>query len=222
MDESDESPDDFMVCDSGSRLVPNGFIRPDSAEEVVLFVNAGGEASIEADSRVSLLADNFFQGGDIFQTDERITEGGDYPFIYQSARIGNFYYRFDNLPPGEYRVDLHFVEIINTYGPKGMRVFNVFMQDEKVLSDFDIFSIVGANKPLQLVDLRVSVKDDGVIVIRFEGVNGNPMVSGICIRRATKVSEPQVTRECLICNNCSAEIEVPSAQKNRPANKINS
>lgn len=58
----------------------------------------------------------------------------------------------------------------------------------QVLSDFDIFSIVGANKPLQLVDLRVSVKDDGMVVIRFEGVNGSPVVSGICIRRAPKMS----------------------------------
>lgn len=58
----------------------------------------------------------------------------------------------------------------------------------QVISDFDIFSLVGANKPLQLVDLRVSMKDDGVIVIRFEGVNGSPVVSGICIRKAPKLS----------------------------------
>jgi len=53
----------------------------------------------------------------------------------------------------------------------------------QVLSDFDVYSVVGANKPLQLVDVRVSMKEDGVIVIRFEGVIGSPVVSGkfICI-----------------------------------------
>ncbi|KAG2692696.1 hypothetical protein I3760_08G064600 [Carya illinoinensis] len=50
-------------------------------------------------------------------------------------------------------------EIINTNGTKGMRVFNIYVQDEKVLSELDIFSVVGANKPLQLVDLRVSIKE---------------------------------------------------------------
>jgi len=50
----------------------------------------------------------------------------------------------------------------------------------------DIYAVVGANKPLQMVDLRVSVKDDGVILIRFESISGSPVVSGICIRRATK------------------------------------
>lgn len=54
-----------------------------------------------------------------------------------------------------------------------------------MLSDFDIFSIVGANRPLQLVDARVSIKEEGALVIRFEGIIGSPVVSGICIRRAS-------------------------------------
>lgn len=58
----------------------------------------------------------------------------------------------------------------------------------QVLSEFDIFSVVGANKPLQLVDLRVSVKDDRAISVRFEGVIGSPIISGIGIRRASNVS----------------------------------
>lgn len=57
----------------------------------------------------------------------------------------------------------------------------------QVLSDFDIFSVVGANKPLQVVDLRVSVKEDGLIAVRFEGVIGSPMVCGICVRKAQNV-----------------------------------
>ncbi|CAK9156008.1 unnamed protein product [Ilex paraguariensis] len=213
MDETEESLVDSMVCDSGSRLVPSGFTRSSCAEGVLMFVNAGGgEVSVEADSSVSFLADSFFDGGDTFQTEECISDGGDYPFIYQSARLGNFSYRFQNLLPGDYFIDLHFVEIINTNGPKGMRAFNVFIQDEKVLSDFDIFSIVGANKPLQLLYSRISVKDDGMAVIRFEGVNGSPLVSGICIRKAPKLSAPQVKHEYVTCKNCASEIEVPSAQ----------
>lgn len=80
---------------------------------------------------MEFLADVQYQGGDVLRTDESITEGGDYPFIYQSARFGNFSYQFNNLPPGDYFVELHFAEIIYTYGPKGMRVFNVVIQEEK-------------------------------------------------------------------------------------------
>jgi kinesin family protein C2/C3 len=57
----------------------------------------------------------------------------------------------------------------------------------KVLSELDIYSTVGANKALQLVDVRVSVGEDGAMVMKFEGVNGNPMVSGIGIKRAAKL-----------------------------------
>lgn len=208
-----DSLEDSMLCDPSSRLIPTGFMRSNCTDEIVMFVNAGGEALREADSNMDFMEDTFFQGGDIIGTEERIIEGGDFPFIYQSARYGNFYYRFDKLTAGDYFVDLHFVEIINTNGPKGMRVFHVFIQEEKVLSNLDIFSIVGGNKPMQLVDFRVSVKDDGTILIRFEGVHGCPMVSGICIRRASDFPATQDMCEYFKCNNCAAQIELPPAQK---------
>ena len=100
-------------------------------DEIVMFINAGGEALDEADFSMKFLGDSYFEGGNVMQTNEDITEAGDCPFIYRSVRFGRFWYRFNNLPPGDYFVDLHFAEIINTNGPKGMRVFNVYMQEEK-------------------------------------------------------------------------------------------
>lgn len=55
----------------------------------------------------------------------------------------------------------------------------------QILSGMDIFSIVGANNPLQLVDVRVSVAKDEDVVISFKGISGSPVVCGICIRKAT-------------------------------------
>ncbi|XP_010254592.1 PREDICTED: kinesin-like protein KIF3B isoform X2 [Nelumbo nucifera] len=201
---------DSVLCLWGSRLVSSGFVRANCAEDLVMFVNCGGGTLREADATMRFEPDISFEGGDVLRTDESILDGGDYPSIYQSARFGNFCYRFDNLLPGDYFVDLHFVEIINTNGPKGMRVFNVFLQEEKVLSELDIYSIVGAKKPLMLIDARVSVGEDGVLVIRFEEVNGSPVVSGICIRRVPKLPAPEVKSEHLICKNCSTEIEISS------------
>lgn len=107
------------------------------SDEIVLFVNAGSVASRESGSGVEFAADKFFEGGDTIQTEDFISEGGDCSFIYQSARLGNFCYRFENLLTGDYFVDLHFSEIINFCGPKGMRVFNVYMQDEKASEAID-------------------------------------------------------------------------------------
>ncbi|PON40942.1 Kinesin-like protein [Parasponia andersonii] len=203
--EGDVSLVDSMLCDSGSRLLPNGLTKSGSTAEYVMFVNVGGDAEYDADSGIKFLRDTCYEGGNVLRTNEQIPDAGDFPFIYRSARLGDFCYRFYDLSPGEYYVDLHFNEIINTNGPKGMRLFNV-------LSEFDIFAVVGANKPVQLVDLRASVKEDRALVIRFEGVIGSPAVSGIGVRRALSVSGPQPTDEFLKCDNCASEIVVPSAQ----------
>lgn len=56
-----------------------------------------------------------------------------------------------------------------------------------MVSELDIYSLVGANRPLQVADVRVTVERDGLLSIRFEGVNGSPIVSGICIKEATKL-----------------------------------
>lgn len=213
MSEEKDSSVDSMLCDSSSRLIPGGFTRSNCSDEVVIFVNAGDLAANEADPVVKISEDRYFEGGTILSTDEQITEAGDYPFIYTAARFGSFCYRFDSVPQGNYFIDLHFAEIINTLGPKGTRVFNVYIQEEKALSDVDIFSVVGGNKPLQVVDLRVAVKKDGIIVIRFEGVSGTPMVSGICIRRAPQVSASRASHDYLKCKHCAAELEISSAEK---------
>lgn len=97
----------------------------------MIFVNSGGEALENEDSNFHVKPDIFFQGGDVLRTDEPVIDGGNFPSIYQSARFGNFCYQFENLSPGDYFVDLHFAEIVNTNGPKGMRVFDVFIQEEK-------------------------------------------------------------------------------------------
>lgn len=107
------------------------------AEGPVIFVNSGGgEIKREGNGKIDIETDRCFQGGDVLRTDESVINGGDVPSIYQSARFGNLCYRFNNLSAGEYFVDLHFAEIVYTNGPKGMRVFDVFMQEEKAWTFF--------------------------------------------------------------------------------------
>ncbi|KAL6180146.1 hypothetical protein ACLB2K_046813 [Fragaria x ananassa] len=191
------------LCIPGSKLVRTGSVLSACSDnEPVMFVNAGGEGLLETSNvGFQVEGDKFFQGGNVIRTDEAI-EGSDMPSIYQSARFGNFAYRFENWCPGDYFVDLHFSEIVYTNGPKGMRV----------MSEIDIYSFVGANKALQALDVRVSVGEDGVLVIRFEGVNGSPIVSGICIKRP-RLSASKVNCGNLVCNNCAAEIEISSGQE---------
>ncbi|KAL9450117.1 hypothetical protein AB3S75_011945 [Citrus x aurantiifolia] len=213
MESYDTDSIDSVLCTSGARLIKSGFVNTNSTDNILMFVNAGGKAIMkEGNMSMNVESDRYFEGGDVLRTDESIIDGGDMAVLYQSARFGNFSYRIGNLSPGDYLVDLHFAEIVNANGPKGMRVFDVFMQEEKVLLEIDIYSIVGANKPLQVVDVSVSVGMDEVLLIRFDGVCGSPIVNGICIKNATNVPESLGDHGHLICNGCGTEIEIAPAQ----------
>lgn len=106
--------------------------------EYLLFLNAGGRSMQIEYPHINFKEDSFYEGGDAMETNEMIVDGGDYCFLYKSARFGNFCYKLSDLPTGEYFVDLHFAEIVCTNGPEGMRVFDVFAQDEKAGEKFII------------------------------------------------------------------------------------
>ncbi|CAI0405827.1 unnamed protein product [Linum tenue] len=210
---------DSLICVAGSSIKRSGFIASHSSDERerrVIFVNAGGEElRRQGHSEIEVETDRFFQGGDVLRTDEEVADGGDLPSIYQSARCGNFCYEFRDLPPGDYSVDLHFAEIVYTNGPRGMRVFNVFIQDEKAVSELDVYSIVGANRALQVMNIPVSAGKDGVVSVNFQGVVGSPTVSGICIKQgAPELQLVSSGRDgkSLLCDNCFAPVKLTAAE----------
>ncbi|XP_062217052.1 kinesin-like protein KIN-14E [Phragmites australis] len=202
-----------MILVSGPRVVASGLTLGDCrSDDTVLFINAGGGAVEGWDPSVKVSGDSFFEGGDVIETNESITECGDCPSLYHSARYGSFSYKFDGLAPGDYFLDLHFAEILYTCGPKGISAFDVLVQDEKILSQLDVYAVVGGNRPLQVRDIRVTVEMNGAIMINFKGVKGSPMVCGICIRKAPPLAANSVTNGNILCNRCSADIDVSAIQ----------
>lgn len=98
----------------------------------VIGINVGSTTSVERQDGVHFLADSSFSGGDIVRTEDTIIGDVQGLGLYQSARFGNFSYHFENFEPGTYMVDLHFAEIVFSSGPSGMRIFDVFLQGQKV------------------------------------------------------------------------------------------
>ncbi|KAL6847623.1 hypothetical protein ACP4OV_022649 [Aristida adscensionis] len=225
---SPEEVAESMILVPGPRVVPAGLSLGDcraavgililllaachEADDSVLFINAGGAAIESYDSSANVTADTFFEGGDVIETNEIIVESGDCPSLYHSARYGDFSYKFNGLTPGNYFLDLHFAEILYTYGPKGIRAFDVTVQDEKILSELDVYAVVGGNRPLQVLDIRVTVEMDGTIFINFKGVRGSPMVCGIRIRKAPALPASSNTNSNVLCQRCSADIDVSAIQ----------
>lgn len=107
-----------------------------------MFMNCGGSAIEGTGPSEKFSEDSCFEGGDVIETGEPIAGSGSYTALYQSARYGAFSYKIDGITPGQYFVDLHFAEIVNTCGPKGMRTFDIIVQEEKVTySSFPFYQL---------------------------------------------------------------------------------
>ncbi|KAK6270373.1 hypothetical protein POUND7_007478 [Theobroma cacao] len=180
-----------MSPDSSFELLP----LPESADYLhrehehlpVISINAGCiNGAVELDG-VIFSDDDCYVGGDVIRTDTMVGDGVGNS-LYNTARYGDFSYKFSSLEPGFYNIDLHFAEIVFTTGPPGVRVFDVFIQQEKVVSGLDIYGQVGANKPLVISNIKTFVDSGGGLLIRFEGLMRSPIVCGITVRKDSPAS----------------------------------
>ncbi|KAG7031117.1 Kinesin-like protein KIN-14Q, partial [Cucurbita argyrosperma subsp. argyrosperma] len=173
-----ETYEQELSPESSFELAPSPATSSFKSEELLqaISVNAGAPSDAVDLDGINYVEDNWYKGGDTIRSDEI-----EHP-LYQTARFGDFCYNFSSLEPGNYVVDLNFAEIVFTNGPPGMRVFDVYLQDQNVVSGLDIYARVGGNKPLIISDLKTSVEVKD-LTIRFEGQMGRPIVCGISVRK---------------------------------------
>jgi hypothetical protein len=101
--------------------------------------------------------------------------------LYRNARVGVFSY---GLPSGNgtFDVTLHFAETYwgsRAAGGVGSRKFNVFVENVKRLSDYDVFAKAGGAMRAVKETVRVTVSD-GVLNLYFaKGTADNPLVSAL-------------------------------------------
>ena len=140
-------------------------------------INAGG------DIVGNFVADVNFSGGAVSNTTQHIAlrnvRNPAPETVYQTERYGNFTYTFTGLDPNaSYLIRLHFAEIYFTH--TGERQFNVSVQGQSFLQNFDIVAAAGG--PLRAVIRETVAHPDasGTITIQFSAGNANmPKVSGI-------------------------------------------
>jgi hypothetical protein len=96
-----------------------------------------------------------------------------------------------NLTPGaSYTVRLDFAEIY--WNSAGQRLFNVAINGNQVLSNFDIFVTAGGKNIAIAETFTATANSSGQIVIQFTTIKDNAKVSGIEITPAQAVSGPIV------------------------------
>lgn len=92
--------------------------------------------------------------------------------LYRTLRVGSFDYTFD-LDPDGYRLRLHFIE--PDHGAANMRRFNVHVNENTVLWDFDIFNLTRARNSALVRTLGVTVGVDRKLrVAAYANWTGDP------------------------------------------------
>src|SRR6266699_2322035 len=150
-------------------------VRASTANSVL--INAGGGAD------APFVADEDFNGSHACGgTNAAIdTSGVSNPApqgVYQTNRCGNFSYSIPNLTPNSsYTVRLHFAE---TYWTKaGQRIFNVKLNGQQVLSNFDILATAGGANKAVVEQLSTTANANGIVIIQFITIKDNAQVNGI-------------------------------------------
>lgn len=115
--------------------------------------------------------------------------------VYQSTRYGNMTYTVPNLTPNaNYTLRLHFNEVywgaIAGSGGTGSRVFNVDINGQPALTNFDIFEQAGGANIAIAKELPVTADSNGNVVVDFSNVTDNALVSGLELYKGDLPPQP--------------------------------
>ena len=141
-------------------------------------VHAGGVAYTDSLGQAWAIDTNF-SGGTV-ATGSPLVNGTADAALYQSERYGNpFTYTF-NVPAGAYLVTLKFAETYWTAA--GQRVFNVSINGNAALTNFDIAATAGLNQALDRGFPNIAPNASGQIVLSFGPASAdNAKVNSISI-----------------------------------------
>ncbi|WP_026812697.1 PKD domain-containing protein [Arenibacter certesii] len=167
-------------------------VLPQPSSGFALRINAGGpQVTLGTDN---FAADQYASGGSLYSASVAIGGTQD-DELYQTERYGAFTYEIPVPQSGEYDIKLHFAELYFGVGSKpggpGSRVFNVSIEGNPVLVDFDILSEVSPATIL-LKTFNKVVITDGFATIQFSKVIENPKISGIEVLGSGSSSSPPI------------------------------
>lgn len=143
-------------------------------------INCGGSAELDylADAGFSKNTEfGFLDGTSASYSSSLQITGTDEDIIFQSEKYGMVTYKI-RLPNGRYDVELMFAE--NFFDSPGKRIFDVYLEQNRVIENLDVFSIVG-NNAAYISEITNTEINDGVLDIQFAEKIDNAFICGIVI-----------------------------------------
>ncbi len=166
-------------CPTGSEPDPEPDTQIKDLGAAPIRINAGGGAFVDSSAHAWLADTNFSTGNTNAVTAPIIGAPDGEP--YQSERWdpaggSELMYSFI-LDPGVYTVRLHFAEIYAGASQAGQRVFDVLIEGQLALDDFDKAATAGYHAAI-VEDIEVTLADEMLNIQFLHGVE-NPTISGI-------------------------------------------
>ena len=154
-------------------------------------INAGGGAYTDGSGN-QWSGNQYENGGRKYSVSTPIASTEDDP-LYQSEYWGDVTYSIPVPEPGSYTVRLHFAEIYwgvnGGTGAPGERVFNVYLEGNKVLDQIDINALVGPATALIQTVSSVAVSD-ATLDLQLEAVVNNGKISAIEVLKEDGAPDP--------------------------------
>ena len=153
-----------------------------ASEPSSLLINSGGPSFTF--NTEDWIADEYFVGGTPFEEIIPIANTTN-DELYQTERYnttGTLVYEIPVIN-GDYNVDLHFAELYYGVGGQGggvgSRIFNIQVENETEISNYDIISAAGGSATAIIENLQNVTVTDGMLTITLTSVIEFPKISGI-------------------------------------------
>jgi N-acetylneuraminic acid mutarotase len=163
------------------------YARQEPAGTNIFRVNAGGTNGYADSFGNYWPADNYWvntPGTSVTGVFNQPVWNTDDDKLYVDTRGGEFTY---NVPVanGQYKVRLHFAEVV--FNDAGVRLFDVVLEGNKVLEDFDIYA--EARKAALVTKTFTTQVNDGNVTILFEKGFDNPTIAAFDIYPASNPAD---------------------------------
>jgi hypothetical protein len=146
-------------------------------------INCGGIAQLDYFADVVWNPNNEYgyMDGNTFEFPSQEISNTDEDIIYQSKRFNLVGYKI-RIPNGNYNIKLMFAE--NDYDSEDKRIFDVYLEQNLVIENLDIYQQAGKNSALikEFTDVQVN---DEVLDIQFADKVNSAMINGIVITANT-------------------------------------
>jgi hypothetical protein len=128
-------------------------------------------------------SDRFFNGGSVFNSASHAILGTHEPKLYQARREGSFSYDIP-LAPGAYELRLYFAETLYgetnaAGGGETSRLFNIYINGNKTLDQFDVIEDAGTNHADVRAFKDIAPASDGKLHLKFEAFTNPAFLNAI-------------------------------------------